>query len=553
MRLTFLGAAGMVTGSCYLLEAGGLRLMVDCGMFQGKEEDLNREPFGVHPGTLDGVILTHAHIDHSGRLPLLRKQGFHGPIYAHQATADLAEIMLLDSAHIQEMEAERDNRKNRRADKGVIEPLYTQIDAKAVAAQFYTIPYGEPFNVGDNLQIRLLDAGHILGSAIVEIYETDKSGHSTKLVFSGDLGQPDRPILQDPAIVEDADYLLLESTYGNRVHEPKQSTREKLADIIRTTIEGGGNVVIPAFAVGRTQELLYALNELVEQKQLPKNLKVVLDSPLAIAATEVTEKHHEIFDETAKVLMRRGDQPFKFPGLVLSRTAEDSKALNESKEPKVIIAASGMCEAGRIVHHLKHNLWRQDSTVLFVGYQAEGTLGRRILDGASPVRIHGEEIAVRARIESLAGLSAHADQEQLLAWVAGLQRLPLQTILIHGEAEGREELARRLMTRGHRVMLPVMGQVMSLPSPGTAAARRPAKPVAVPKDPARVAQTKSAALSVSSQRMSALIKELKNLRKVWNTNGPHMPPGQAEELARRAGDLLRNVEEIRRIIEAAGE
>lgn len=553
MRLTFLGAAGMVTGSCYLLEAGGLRVMVDCGMFQGKEEDLNREPFGVHPGTLDGVILTHAHIDHSGRLPLLRKQGFHGPIYAHPATADLAGIMLLDSAHIQEMEAERDNRKARRADRSQIQPLYTQVDAKAVAAQFYPLEYDELHSLNESVQIRFQDAGHILGSAIVEIFETDKSGHATKLVFSGDLGQPDRPILQDPALLEEADYLLLESTYGNRVHEPQQSTREHLANIIRTTIEGGGNVVIPAFAVGRTQELLYALNELVEQHRLPKNLKVVLDSPLAIAATEVTEKHHHVFDAAAQALMRQGDELFTFPGLLLSRTAEDSKALNESKEPKVIIAASGMCEAGRVVHHLKHNLWRPDSTILFVGYQAEGTLGRRIMEGASLVRIHGEEIAVRARVESLAGLSAHADQEQLLSWVAGLHRLPLQTILIHGEAEGREELARLLMARGHRVMLPVMGQVLSLPSPGVAPMRRPARPVATPKDPARVAQAKAATLSVSSQRMSALIKELKNLRKVWNTNGPHMPTGQAEELARRAGELLKDVEEIRRIIEAAGE
>ncbi|HYF91698.1 MAG TPA: MBL fold metallo-hydrolase [Symbiobacteriaceae bacterium] len=552
MRLTFLGAAGMVTGSCYLLEAGGLRLMVDCGMFQGKEEDLNREPFGVHPGTLNGVILTHAHIDHSGRLPLLRKQGFHGPIYAHPATADLAGIMLLDSAHIQEMEAERDNRKARRADRSTVEPLYNQSDARAVAGQFTSLPYDELFNLNEHVQIRLQDAGHILGSAIVEVFETDREGKTTKLVFSGDLGQPDRPILKDPAVLEEADYLLLESTYGNRVHEPIVSTRERLADIIRSTVRGGGNVIIPAFAVGRTQELLYALNDLVEQQQLPANLKVVLDSPLAIAATEVTEKHHEVFDEATHILMRNGDAPFKFAGLQLSRTAEESKALNDAKEPKVIIAAGGMCEAGRIVHHLKHNLWRTDSTVLFVGYQAEGTLGRRILDGASPVRIHGEEIAVRARIESLHGMSAHADQEQLLAWVGGLKRLPLQTILIHGEAEGREELARLLMARGHHVMLPVMGQVMSLPAAGLAPARRPARSAAA-RDPARVAHAKGAPLSLSSQRMSALIKELKNLRKVWHTNGPHMPAGQAEELARRAGELLRNVEEIRRIIEAAGE
>lgn len=554
MKLTFLGAAGMVTGSCYLLEAGGLRLMIDCGMFQGKEEELNREPFPVHPGSLDGVILTHAHIDHAGRLPVLRKQGFVGPIYTHPATADLAAIMLLDSAHIQEMEIERENRKSRRAARTPVEPLYDMADAKAVAAQFFPIPYGEMHALNDQLQIRLQDAGHILGSAIVEIFETDAEGRTTKLVFSGDLGQPERPILKDPTPIDEADYLVMESTYGNRLHEPHASTLDQLADVIRTTIAGGGNVVIPSFAVGRTQELLYSLNMLAEAGKLPKDLKVVLDSPLAIQATEVTEKHREVYDEAAQALVRRGDDPFAFPGLAFSRTADDSKALNDSRQPLVIIAAGGMCEAGRILHHLKHHLWQPNCTILFVGYQAEGTLGRRILDGASPVRIHGEEIAVKARIASLPGLSAHADQAQLLNWVGALQRLPLQTILVHGEAEGREELARLLMAQGHRVVLPVMEQVLSLPAAALAKAGRPAKIVAMPKkQPERVAQAQQTGLAISAQRMSALLRELKELRKAWNTNGPHLPPGQADELARRAGEVLRTVQEMRRLIDAAGE
>ncbi|HYG59759.1 MAG TPA: MBL fold metallo-hydrolase, partial [Symbiobacteriaceae bacterium] len=415
MQLTFLGASGMVTGACYLLEAGGLRLLVDCGMFQGKEEGLNRKPFGFHPGSLDGVILTHAHIDHSGRLPLLRKQGFSRPIYTHPATADLAAIMLMDSAHIQEADAERENRKGRRAGRHLVEPLYTQNDARAVVNLFRPIPYGQLVRLNDSVEIRLQDAGHILGSAIVEVFETDDKGRTVKLVFSGDLGQPHRPILRDPALIDEADYLVMESTYGNREHEPLESTRAALAEVIRSTISRGGNVVIPAFAVGRTQEVLYQLNALAEEGQLPRRLKVVLDSPLAIAATEVTARHREVYDEAAANRVHDGDDPFSFPGLVMSHTADDSRALNESKEPMVIISASGMCEAGRVLHHLKHNLWRPDSTILFVGYQAEGTLGRRILQGAAPVRILGEEVAVRARIESLPGLSAHADQAQLVA------------------------------------------------------------------------------------------------------------------------------------------
>jgi len=548
MRLTFMGAAGMVTGSCYLLEAGGLKLLVDCGMFQGREEELNQQPLGISPGLLDGVILTHAHIDHSGRLPLLYRQGFRGKIYTHAASAGLAEIMLLDSAHIQEAEAERDNRKAQRAGRALVTPLYSQADAQGVVRQFERLTYGQLQPIGDRLQIRLSDAGHILGSAIVEVWETAPDGSQTKLVLSGDLGQPDRPILRDPAPIAEADFLMLESTYGNRLHESREITREKLADVIRSTVAKGGNVVIPSFAVGRAQELLYELNGLVEAGQLPRNLNVVLDSPLAQRATEVTALHREVYDDEASRLWRGGDDPFAFPGLVMTRTADESKALNDRREPLVIIAAGGMCEAGRVLHHLKHNLWRPLSTILFVGFQAEGTLGRRLLDGAKRVRIHGEDVAVKARIESLQGLSAHADQAQLLAWVAGFTKPPRQTILVHGEDEGRSELARLLMERGHRVALPVMGQSITL----QAAAVETAPAKARVKRPARVALAQGAALALPSTRMAAVLKELQALRKAWNANGPHLPPGQAHELSQRADEVLRSLEEMKRLIDSAG-
>lgn len=553
MRLKFLGAVGMVTGSCYLLEAGGLRLLLDCGLFQGKEEDLNREPFEFSPATLDGVILSHAHIDHSGRLPLLRKHGFRGPIYTHPATADLAQIMLLDSAGIQEADVERENRKNRRAGRPLVEPLYSKADAIAVAEQFRPVPYDQIIDLNSRLQLRLRDAGHILGSAIIELWETDPDGQKTKMVLTGDLGQPNRPILRDPVQIEETDYLVLESTYGNRLHEPVQSVREKLAEVIRNTIGKGGNVVIPSFAVGRTQEILYDLNALKEAKQLPPDLKIVLDSPLAISATEVTRRHAEIFDEETRALLERGDDPFIFPGLVMSATADESRALNESKQPMVIVAAGGMCEAGRVVHHLKHNLWRPTSTILFVGFQAEGTLGRRILDGASRVKIHGEEIVVRARIESLQGLSAHADQTQLLAFADGLKRLPLKTILVHGEADGRSELARLLMDRGHRVDLPVLGEEILLAPAWQVSA--PAAPVRRKgaQGPTRVAVAQGAALALSAQRMAAVLRELQAVRKAWNTNGPHLPAEQAEELAKRAEEMLRQLGAMRRLIESASE
>lgn len=554
MRLTFLGAARMVTGSCYLLEAAGMRLLIDCGLFQGKDESKNREAFHFNPAGIDGVILTHAHIDHSGRLPLLCKRGFRGPIWTHPATADLSEIMLADSAHIQETETERSNRRSRRAGRTVMEePLYTMEDARRVVGLFKPVPYGTLLPLGEGLQVRFTDAGHILGSAIVEIFETDAAGKRTKLVFSGDLGQPGRPILKDPTPMDEADYLVLESTYGNRLHEPTESKREALGQIIHSTVAKGGKVIIPAFAVGRTQEILYELNNLVESKKLPKDLTVVLDSPLAIAATRITAQHHEIFDADARSRVEDGDDPFHFRGLIMSQTAEESMALNGMKKPLVIVAASGMCEAGRVVHHLRHNLWREVSTVLFVGFQAEGTLGRRIADGASRVRIYGEDVAVRCRVESLQGFSAHADQAQLLGWVDGLKRPPAQIFLVHGEQEAQEELANCLAERGHRVEIPDLGESIQL-SPGGEQISRPIRGTRPKKTKrpgavrTKLAIPKGEALAISSQRMSAMLRDLRDLKKVWFANGPHLDADKAIEVADRADEVMKTLDEIRRLM-----
>jgi metallo-beta-lactamase family protein len=551
MKLRFLGAAGMVTGSCHLVETEGFRLLVDCGLFQGADEELNREPFSFSPATLDAVILTHAHIDHAGRLPLLRKEGYQGPIYAHPATVELAQILLEDSASIQEADAERESRKASRAGRRSVEPLYTVADARALNGQFRPVPYGRMIRLTEGLQFRLQDAGHILGSAFVELLRRDDAGQETRLVFSGDLGQPDRPILRDPAVLEQADYLVLESTYGNQLHEPRHFVRGALAEIIRSTVARGGNVVIPAFAVGRMQEILYELNALVESRQLPQDLQVVVDSPLGSAATAVTARYPSVFDEAAAGLVRRHDQPFAFPGLREVRTTEESKALNGAKAPMVIIAGSGMCEAGRVVHHLKHNLWRPESTVLFVGFQAEGTLGRRILEGANLVRIHGEEVAVKARIASLPGLSAHADQAQLLAWVSHLERLPRQIFLVHGEAEGRETLERLLTERGHRVAVPALHEGVVLGA-GEARTQELQKVRPLARSRTREAVARGAAMALSSERMAALLKEIQAMRKAWLIMGPSLPPGQSAELADRAEEVLHAVEQLRQLMENAG-
>lgn len=442
MKISFYGAAEMVTGSCYLLETKNFKVLIDCGMFQGDSESdvLNRAVFNFNPSEIDYLLLTHAHIDHSGRIPLLVKRGFHGKIICTKATMELCGIMLPDSGYIQEMEVEWVNRKNQRAGKPLIEPLYNVMDAQNSLKYFQAFPYNILTSLNDEIQIRFNNAGHILGAAIVEVYvkENDKV---IKIVFSGDLGNKDIPIMQNPSIISDADYLILESTYGNKNHKDIRNTNLFLLDIITDTIEKGGNVVIPSFAVGRTQEILYMLNMLKESKfSKIKEIPVFIDSPLAIDATKVFENNWDLFDNETKELIKKGDHPFEFPNLILTETAEESKAINFYKGSSIIVSASGMCDAGRIKHHLKHNLWRGNSSIVFAGYQAKGTLGRRILDGEKKVKIFGEEIFINSNIYNLDGLSGHADKNGIIEWISAFRKKPNKIFLTHGEEESLSAL-----------------------------------------------------------------------------------------------------------------
>ncbi|SDE16776.1 MBL fold metallo-hydrolase RNA specificity domain-containing protein [Sporomusa acidovorans] len=441
MKLTFLGAAGMVTGSSYLLEAGQKKFLVDCGMFQGSKAvtALNRRPFLYNPAEIEGVFLTHAHIDHSGLLPRLCKSGFKGSIYATKATAELCSIMLPDSGHIQEFDAEIANRKGKRAGRKPLEPLYTVDEAYACLPQFSPVPYDKALAISAELTITFREAGHILGSSMVEIMVTE-NGETTKILFSGDLGQPDQPIIRDPAIIDQADYVIIESTYGNRMHDPGDPV-ERLAQYINDSVKKGGNIVIPSFAVGRTQTLLYHLHHLFKSGQIP-DIPVIIDSPLAISATDIFLKNSQEYDREAyDMLYKDQDHPLRLPQLTYAKTAEESKAINSLDHPAIIISASGMADAGRILHHLKHNLWRPESTVLFVGYQAQGSLGRRLLEGVKKVRIMGEEISVKATIANLDGFSAHADKEQLITWLGNFKSKPKNIFIVHGEQEMSEPFA----------------------------------------------------------------------------------------------------------------
>ncbi len=444
MFLEVCGAAREVTGSNYLVQVGASRFLVDCGMHQGgqREEALNFAPFPYDPREIDFVVLTHAHIDHSGRLPRLVKAGFSGPIYATPATRDLAEIMLLDSAYIQEMEAEWRNRKAKRAGRRGVEPLYTESDARAAIRLFQPLDYGLTTSLAAGVDATFRDAGHILGSAFL-LLELEERGHRVRLVFSGDIGQPDQPIIRDPETLEEADYLVMECTYGDRLHVRNGKPQDELAEILEEAERTGGNVIIPAFAVGRTQELLYLLREIYASRGL--HMPVYVDSPLATRATEVFRKHREVYDEEAWRLVAEPGGVFDFPLLHYTESADESRALNE-KRGVVIISASGMADAGRIRHHLKHNLWRPEAHVVIVGFQAQNTLGRRLLEGEKRVRLFGEEIAVRAHIHEISGLSAHADQGQLLAWASHFKP-PRLTILTHGELNAALAFEQLLVQR----------------------------------------------------------------------------------------------------------
>lgn len=435
MKLTFIGAAHEVTGSCHLLEASGKRILIDCGMEQGVDIYENQE-LPIAANEIDYLLLTHAHIDHSGKIPLLVKNGFAGDIICTFATADLCSIMLLDSAHIQESEAEWKNRKAKRKGDKEVEPLYTIEDAKAALELFAPIGYNQELQLDEGVVVSFTDVGHLLGSAAISLVITE-GREKRKLVFSGDIGNINQPILRDPQHILDADYLVIESTYGDRVHQVNRPNY--VADftrILRETFSKGGNVVIPSFAVGRTQELLYFIREIKEKNYLPEfsGFRVYVDSPLAIEATKIFHKNYSsCFDEEALALIERGINPLLFQGLVTTVTAEESKAINFDEEPKVIISASGMCEAGRIRHHLKHNLWKKEATICFVGYQAEGTLGRKLLEGAKEVKLFGEEIEVNAKIISLKGVSGHADQKGLLNWIRGVKTPLKKVFVVHGE------------------------------------------------------------------------------------------------------------------------
>ncbi len=437
MKLSFFGADQCVTGSCHCLEINGKHILVDCGLQQGRDEVSNAE-FPFAPNTIDYVLVTHAHIDHSGRIPMLIKQGFQGRILTTRLTAQLLEIMLLDSAHIQEQDAEWKNRKGERSGAPKVEPLYTIEDAQRVPEFLDTCEYGQIVRLCDGVDVEFTDAGHLLGSAFL-IMDLEEDGVKKSIVFSGDIGNVDQPIIRDPVQITGADYVVMESTYGDRDHREVWNYTGDLARIIDETMARGGNVIIPSFAVGRTQELLYFIREIKEKHMVRSrpDFPVYIDSPLAKKATTIFDGDLDGYlDLDAVRLMRRGTNMFRFPGLYATETSEESKALNEDRSPKVIISASGMCDAGRIRHHLKHNLWRAECTVLFVGYQGEGTLGRSLLEGAKSVKLFGEEIAVHAHLENFTGLSSHADRSHLLKWISGFQSpKPQHVFVVHGDRE----------------------------------------------------------------------------------------------------------------------
>lgn len=457
MKIQFIGAAREVTGSTTLIEVGGRYYLVDCGMEQGIDVYQNVD-LPVSPSAIDAVFLTHAHIDHSGMLPRLYKDGFRGIIYSTVPTAALADIMLRDSAHIQMMEAEWKNRKAKRAGDSDYLSTYDIDDALGAISLFKGVPYGERITVSAGVEIRFTDVGHLLGSAAIELFL--KEGECERsIVFSGDVGNVDQPILKDPEGIAEADYLVLESTYGSRTHEAAGDTVAELAEHIDRTLSRGGNVVIPSFAVGRTQEILYAIREIKSRALISHtDFPVYVDSPLAIEATEVFSKTDKnLFDKETRELIDSGIDPIRFPTLRLAVSPEESKLINSDPIPKVIISASGMCEAGRVRHHLKHNLWSSRNLILFVGYQAEGTLGRMLLEGANRVRLFGEEIAVNAEIRSLHGISGHADREGLLGWLEKFEKKPRTVFLNHGAEESMESLSHELKERGYSVEMPYSG------------------------------------------------------------------------------------------------
>lgn len=473
MKITFLGATKMVTGSNYLVEAAGKKFLVDCGMWQGKSEleDKNTEPFDYNPKEIDFMLLTHAHIDHSGRIPKLYNEGYRNKIYAHKATCDLCALMLPDSGHIQEMEAQWKNKKRIRKGEKEVPPMYTAEEAAKCLEIFEPVQYDEIIEITPQIQVRFNDAGHMLGSSVIELW-VEEDGKKTKTVFTGDLGNNDIPLLDSPTMIESADNLVMESTYGSRLHIRNNEKAQIFLNVVSETLDNGGTVIIPSFAVGRTQEILYEINKLKEttdDEEFRRKYKTIMktpvyvDSPLAISATEVFRDNTNLFEPEVQEEIMKGDNPLEFPGLQFTRTADESKALNADPRPSIIISASGMCDVGRIKHHLKHNLWNPKSTILFVGYQAPGTLGYEIVNGAKTVKIFGEEIAVNARIEYIEGYSGHADQEGLMNFIYSFIQKPKNIFLVHGEENSQEVLKGKIEEEAKiPVIVPSYGETYEL-------------------------------------------------------------------------------------------
>ncbi len=506
MKLQFIGATHGVTGSAHLLTVNGKNILVDYGMRQGREEDIDTD-LTIPAGEIDFLLLTHAHIDHSGYIPLLVKNGFSGKIITTSATADLAHIMLLDSAFIQEQEAEWANRKATRSGKSPVEPLYTKEDAMLALELFEEVEYLQEVSICEGVKAVYHDIGHLLGSAAIQVFA--KEGENERvIVFSGDIGNTNQPLINDPQIVKNADYVVCEATYGDRQHREVKDYRVDLAGVIQKTFDKGGNVIIPAFAVGRTQELLYFLRDIIE-KGLVKGheIPVYLDSPLAIEAVKIFEENvHGYYDEEALEVVNSGVEPINFPTLKLTVTADESKEINFDKNPKVIISASGMCDAGRIRHHLKHNLWRKDSTVIFVGYQAEGSLGRHLLDGADRVKLFGESIEVNADIVKLDGISGHADQEGLIDWLRGFEEKPRMVFIVHGDADVMPVFEEKIKTDlGYNVYAPYYTDTFDLVS-GIQTVVGPKVLVEKPKPQTKHSQAYTALLS-ALDKLTAAVKK----------------------------------------------
>ena len=467
MKLSFYGADQCVTGSCHCLEVNGRRILVDCGLQQGRDE-VSNDAFPFAANDIDFVLVTHAHIDHTGRIPMLVKQGFQGRIVATRLTADLMDIMLQDSAHIQESDAEWKNRKAERSGAPRVEPLYTIEDAQRVSQYMTTCEYNQPLDLCEGVRVEFVDAGHLLGSASILVTATE-GGITKQIVFSGDIGNVDQPIIRDPTYLTGADYVVMESTYGDRNHTEVWSYTDDLAKIIDETIAKGGNVVIPSFAVGRTQEMLYFIREIKEKGLVTGhgNFPVYIDSPLAIEATRIFQNtDEECYDTETRALLDANINPIQFPGLRVSITSDESRMINADPVPKVILSASGMCEAGRIRHHLKHNLWRPECTILFVGYQAVGTLGRTLIDGATTVKLFGETIEVQADICQLTGLSGHADKDGLLRWVNSFEPKPKRVFIVHGNDEVEDIFAQTLKEQGFTASAPYNGEQWGIGAEG---------------------------------------------------------------------------------------